>query len=145
MVYAEFIVEEYLRNNYRVTLDQPKNEDGTKPRFINKIGPFVEIDVQVEVVAIYTRSAELFLSFDGLHAKSIFYMPTHKSPEQLAHEIYRKIDKMVNKTMLENGKEEWIREEYKKKAEKLNIKLSAIAGKIKKIDDKRDEENYLLP
>ena len=143
MKYVEFIIEEYLRDGYKVTLDQPKNKDGTKPQFLNKIRPFVHVDVQVEVLAIYTRSAELFLSFDGLSTKSIFYMPTHKSPEQLYEEIYRKIDKIVNKVMLENGKEEWIREEYKRKAEKLSIKLAEVVGKIKEIDAKRDSQNYL--
>jgi hypothetical protein len=143
MKYVEFIIEEYLKDNYKVTLDQPKNQDGSKPKFINKLGPYVQVDVQVEVLAIYTRSAELFLTFDGLITKSIFYMPTHKSPEQLSNEIYQKIDKLVNKVMLENGKEEWIREEYKKKAERLSAKLAEVVGKINEIDAKRDSQNYL--
>jgi|DEB19_MinimDraft_2_1074335.scaffolds.fasta_scaffold00090_7 hypothetical protein len=144
MKYVEFIIEEYLNDTYKVTLNQPKNLDGSKPQFTNKIGPFVKIDVQVEVYAIYTRSAELFLTFDGLTSKHIFYMPTHKSPEQLTNEIYQRIDKIVNKALLENGKEEWIREEYRKKAELLSIKLAEVVGKIKEIDDRQNKKNYML-
>ena len=70
-------------------------------------------------------------------------MPSHKSPELLSDEIYNKIDKIVNKTMLENGKEEWIREEYRKERERLNTKIQEVVGKIKEIDEKRDKQNYL--
>lgn len=130
MKYAEFIVDEYLRDEYNIILNQPKNPDGSKP-YIKKLGPFVKMKVKVEVYSIYTRSAELILSFDKFTNKSIFYMPSHKSPELLGDEIYNKIDKIVNKTMLENGKEEWIREEYRKERERLNTKIQEVVGKIK--------------
>lgn len=143
MKYAEFIVDEYLRDEYNIILNQPKNPDGSKS-YITKLGPFVKVNVKVQVHAIYTRSAELILSFDEFTNKSIFYMPSHKSPELLSDEIYNKIDKIVNKTMLDNGKEEWIREEYRKKRERLNNKIQEVVGKIKEIDEKRDKQNYLL-
>jgi hypothetical protein len=141
MKYAEFIVDEYLRDEYNIILNQPKNPDGSRP-YIKKLGPFVKMNVKVEVHAIYTRSAELILSFDEFTNKSIFYMPSHKSPELLSDEIYNKIDKIVNKTMLENGKEEWIRDEYRKERERLNAELQKVVGKIKEIDG-RNKENYL--
>ena len=142
MKYAEFIVDEYLRDEYNIILNQPKNPDGSRP-YIKKLGPFVKMKVKVEVYSIYTRSAELILSFDKFVNKSIFYMPSHKSPELLSDEIYNKIDKIVNKTMIENGKEEWIREEYRKERERLNTKIQEVVGKIKEIDEKRDKQNYL--
>jgi hypothetical protein len=140
MTYAEFIAEE-LRSTYRITVDQPKNPDGSNP-YILKLGPFVHVDVQVEILNIYTRSLELFLTFEGLNIKKIFFTPSHKGPEIIHAEIFNKIDKLFNKALLEDGREEWIREEYRKKKERLNNTIQEIAGKIQEIDDK-NKGNYL--
>lgn len=141
MTYPEFIVQEYVSDIYRVSLNQPKLEDGSRPS-INKLGPFVYIDVEVSVIDIYTRSAKLRLKFDGIEREDIFYMSSHKSPDQLSNEIYKKIDKIVNKAMIEEGKEEWIRTEFTKAQEKLNNTLQNIVGKIKEINENR--KNNLL-
>lgn len=143
MTYPEFFVQEYLSDIYKVSLNRPKNEDGTQPRFINKLGPFVHVSVQVEVVDIYTKSAKLYLTFEGINREDIFYMSSHKSPDQLGGEIYKKIDKIVNKAMIEEGREEWIRIEFTKAQERLNVKLQEIVGKIKDLDKKHDSQNYL--
>lgn len=139
MTYPEFIVEEYLRDSYTVSLNQPNGDRTT----IKKLGPFVHVSVQVEVVDIYSRSAKLHLTFEGIHREDIFYMSSHKSPDQLSGEIYKKIDKIINKAMIEEGREEWIRIEFAKAQERLNITLQEIVGKIKEIDEKRDSQNYL--
>lgn len=141
MTYPEFIVQEYVSDIYRVSLNQPKLEDGSRPS-IKKLGPFVYVDVHVSVIDIYTRSAKLHLTFDGMEREDIFYMSSHKSPDQLSNEIYKKIDKIVNKAMIEEGKEEWIRTEFTKAQEKLNTTLQNIVGKIKEINENR--KNNLL-
>ena len=142
MTYPEFIAED-IRDVYRITVDQPKNPDGSTP-YIKKLGPFVQVNVQVEILAIYTRSVELFLTFDGLNIRKIFYTPTGKGPDIIHTEIYRKIDKLVNKALLEDGREEWIREEYRKKQERVNNKIQEIVGKIKEIDENQNSQNRLL-
>ena len=141
MTYPEFIAQD-LKGSYKITVDQPKNQDGSTP-YIKKLGPFVHVSVQVEILNIYTRSVELFLTFDGLNIKKIFYTPFDKGPDIVHAEIYHKIDKLVNKALLEDGREEWIREEYRKKQERVNNKIQEIVGKIKEIDD-RNKENHLL-
>lgn len=141
MTYPEFIAQD-LKGLYTITIDQPKNPDGSAP-YIKKLGPFVQLSVQVEILNIYTRSVELFLTFDGLNIKKIFYTPLDKGPDIVHAEIYRKIDKLVNKALIEDGREEWIREEYRKKQERVNNKIQEIVGKIKEIDD-RNKENHLL-
>ena len=140
MTYPEFIAQD-LKGSYKITVDQPRNPDGSNP-YILKLGPFVHLDVQVEILNIYTRSLELFLTFDGLNIRKIFYTPFDKGPDIIHAEIYHKIDKLVNKALLEDGKEEWIREEYRKKKERLNNKILEIAKKIEEIDDK-NKDNYL--
>jgi hypothetical protein len=141
MTYPEFIAQD-LKGTYRVTVDQPKNPDGSSP-YIKKLGPFVHVDVQVEILAIYTRSLELFLTFDGLNIRKIFYTPFDKGPDIIHIEIFQKIDKLINKALLEDGREEWIREEYRKKQERVNTKIQEIVGKIKEIDDKNEKDNLL--
>jgi len=141
MTYPEFIAQD-LKGTYRVTVDQPKNPDGSSP-YIKKLGPFVHVDVQVEILAIYTRSLELFLTFDGLNIRKIFYTPFDKGPDIIHIEIFQKIDKLINKALLEDGREEWIREEYRKKQERVNTKIQEIVGKIKEIDDKNKKDNLL--
>lgn len=142
MTYAEFIAEE-LRDTYRITVDQPRNPDGSNP-YIVKLGPFVYVDVQVEILNIYSRSVELFLSFDGLTAKKLFFTPSHEGPDIIHTKIFNKIDKIVNKALLEAGREEWIREEYRKKKERLNNTIQEVVGKIKEIDEKQNGQNRLL-
>ena len=139
MTYPEFIVQEYLSDTHNVLLNRPKLEDGSKPRFINKLGPYVYLKVYVEVLDIYTRSAKLKLIFDGGEREDIFYMSSHKSPELIYGEIYKKIDKIVNKAMIEDGREDWIREEYTIKQNLLDISIQNIVSKIKEIDEKRTE------
>jgi hypothetical protein len=142
MTYPEFIVENYLHDVYHIRLDQPKLADGSRAS-IKKLGPFVQVAVQAKVYAIYSRSVELFLTFEDFDIKGIFYTPDHKGPVIVQNEIYNKICKLVNKTMFENGKEEWIREEYRKKTELFNAKIAEVVGKIKELDEKHDSQNYL--
>lgn len=141
MTYAEFIAED-LKGSYKITIDQPRNPDGSNP-YILKLGPFVYVDVQVEILNIYSRSVELFLSFDGLTVKKLFFTPSHEGPDIIHAKIFRKIDKIVNKALLEDGREEWIREEYRKKKERLNNTIQGVVGKIKEIDDRNKENNLL--
>ena len=140
MTYAEFIAED-LKGSYKITIDQPRNPDGSNP-YILKLGPFVYVDVQVEILNIYSRSVELFLSFDGLTVKKLFFTPSHEGPDIIHAKIFRKIDKIVNKALLEDGREEWIREEYRKKKERLNNTIQGVAAKIKEIDG--NQTNNLL-
>lgn len=140
MTYAEFIAED-LKGSYKITIDQPRNPDGSNP-YILKLGPFVYVNVQVEILNIYSRSVELFLSFDGLTAKKLFFTPSHEGPDIIHAKIFRKIDKIVNKALLEDGREEWIREEYRKKKERLNNTIQETIGKIKEIDG--NQTNNLL-
>jgi hypothetical protein len=45
--------------------------------------------------------------------------------------------------LIEEGREEWIRAEFAKSRERLNVSLQTIVGKIKEIDEKHDSQNYL--
>jgi hypothetical protein len=55
-------------------------------------------------------------------------------------EIYDKISKIVNKTFIEDGREDEIRELYRVKHEKYNAAIKEALDKLKiRPDDKEDE------
>ena len=120
--YVAFIRSE-LPKTRRVLLNPPppmeNGEYGYKR--MSKIGPHVYMMVDIEIVETYTRSAKLCIKFEDYQKTDIFYMSRHKGPDKLLEEIDKKIDKIVNKTLIEDGKQEWVREQYKIKSDNFPI------------------------
>jgi hypothetical protein len=116
--YVAFICNE-LPKTRRVLLNPPppmeNGEYGYKR--ISKIGPHVYMMVDIEIVEKYTRSAKLCIKFEDYQKNDIFYMSRHKGPDKLLEEIDKKIDKIVNRTLIDDGRQEWVREQYKIKSE----------------------------
>jgi hypothetical protein len=77
--------------------------------------------VEIEIVETYTRSAKLCVKFEDYQMNDIFYMSRHKGPDKLLEEIDKKIDKIVNRTLIDDGRQEWVREQYKIKSEKFPL------------------------
>jgi len=127
--YVAFICGE-LADEYSVTLNEPKGVDGAPAR-IKKAGPRIHSKVYISVIESYTRSAKLTLVFDRYEKEDIFYMSRHKSPDALLHEIYNKIDKIVNKAFIEDGREDEIRELYRVKHEIYNAAIKEALNKLK--------------
>jgi hypothetical protein len=120
--YVAFICSE-LPKTRRVLLNPPppmeNGEYGYKR--INKIGPHVYMYVEIEVVEKYTRSAKLCIKFEDYQMNDIFYMSRHKGPDKLLEEIDKKIHKIVNRTLFDDGRQEWVREQYKIRSEKFPL------------------------
>ena len=120
--YVAFICGE-LPTTRRVLLTPPppmeNGEYGYKR--MNKIGPHVYMEATIEIVEKYTRSAKLCIKFDDYQMNDIFYMSRHKGPEKLLEEIDKKIDKIVNKTLIDDGRQEWVREQYSIRSEKFPL------------------------
>jgi len=136
--YVAFLCGE-LVSEYSVCLSEPKGVDGTPAR-IKKAGPGVLCKTEISVVESYTRSAKLKLVFCKYEKEDIFYMSRHKSPDALLHEIYSKIDKVVNKAFIEDGREDEIRELYRVKHEKYNAAIKEALDKLKiQANDKEDK------
>jgi hypothetical protein len=116
--YVAFICSE-LPKTRRVLLNPPppmeNGEYGYKR--MSKIGPHVYMPVEIEIVETYTRSAKLCVKFEDYQMNDIFYMSRHKGPDKLLEEIDKKIDKIVNRTLIDDGRQEWVREQYKIKSE----------------------------
>jgi hypothetical protein len=121
--YVEFICNE-IPSQLNILLYIPnsiKNEV-----YIPKIGPKVWCTTDIEIIEKYTRSAKFKLKFDKYEVEDIFFMSRHKGPDKLLDEIYNKIEKIINKTLIEDGREEEIIKRYKSHKLKIfnNIKLS---------------------
>ena len=120
--YVAFICNE-LPTTRKVLLNPPppmeNGEYGYKR--MNKIGPHVYMNATIEIVEKYTRSAKLCVKFEDYQMNDIIYMSRHKGPDQLLEEIYKKIDKIVNRTLVDDGRQEWVREQYKIKSENFPL------------------------
>jgi hypothetical protein len=120
--YVAFICGE-LPTTRRVLLTPPppmeNGEYGYKR--MNKIGPHVYMETTIEIVEKYTRSAKLCIKFDDYQMNDIFYMSRHKGPDKLLEEIDKKIDKIVNRTLIDDGRQEWVREQYSIRSEKFPL------------------------
>lgn len=136
--YVAFICEE-LSDECNIILNEPIGLDGIRP-MIKKIGPRVKTKVNISVFESYTRSARLKLAFDKYEVVDIFYMSRHKSPDKLLNEIYIKIDKIVNKTFIEDGREDEIRKIYQVKHIEFNQKMKESFENIKLIQNEQKDK-----
>lgn len=106
--YVEFILN-YIGNDFRAELYEPQ-EKGTYVSW--KLGPIISIPVKIEVLNKYTRSANLRLSFDKYKVEELFFMPLNSSPDSILNKTNKKIVKIVNNTLIDDGREDEIRKMY---------------------------------
>lgn len=113
--YVDFILD-YLGEVSRVQLLEPQ-EDGKNIYW--KSGSIVTLPVKIEVLAKYTRSANLLLRFDKYKVEYLFFMPIESSPESIIRKINTKIAKIVNDTLIKDGRSSDIKQLYEEKRARL--------------------------
>jgi hypothetical protein len=120
--YVAFICSELPKTRRVLLTPPPPMENGEYGyKRISKIGPHVYMYVEIEVVEKYTRSAKLCIKFEDYQMNDIFYMSRRKGPEKLLEEIDNKIYNIVNKTLIDDRRQEWVREQYKIRSEKFPL------------------------
>ena len=129
--YVDFILDNIIQDTITVQLYKPF-EDGS--RMITKIGPQVNRKVKIEVVEKYTRSAKLKLTFDKYEVEELFFIPFSSSPESIEMKTRIKIEKIVNKTFIDDNRTEDIKQMY---AERL-VQIGEIMSKF---ISKKDDQN----
>ena len=110
--YVDFILDNIIQDNITVQLYKPF-EDGS--RMYTKLGPTVRCKVQIEVVEKYTRSAKLKLTFDKYEVEELFFIPFNSSPDSIEKKTQNKIEKIVNKTFIDDNRTEDIKQMYEEK------------------------------
>ena len=129
--YVDFILDNIIQDTIIVQLHKPF-EDGS--RMITKIGPTVNRIVKISVVEKYTRSAKLKLTFDKYEVEELFFIPFSSSPESIEGKTRTKIEKIVNKTFIDDNRTEDIKQMY----EERHTQIGEI---ISKVISKKDEQN----
>ena len=124
--YVDFIIDNIIQDNSTVQLYKPQ-EDGS--RMITKLGPQVHCIVQIEVVEKYTRSAKLKLTFDKYEVEEIFFIPFNSSPQSIEDKTRTKIEKIVNKTFIDDNRTEDIKQRYDAQYKLLGESLSKFISK----------------
>lgn len=136
--YVEFILE-YLGETSRAQLDEPL-EDGAFASW--KLGPTVSIPVKIKVLNKYTRSVNLLLSFDKYEVEYLFFMPINSSPDSILHKTHRKIEKIVNKTLIDDGRADEIKKMYADK--RAEISKLFISAKVKAVEIKPNNSDKIV-
>lgn len=121
--YVNFILDNIIQDNITVQLLKPM-EDGA--RMFVKLGPTVHCKVKIDVIEKYTRSAKLKLSFDKYEIEELFFTPFSSSPDSIEMKTRFKIEKIVNKTFIDDNRTEDIKQMYAVKYKMLGESLSKI-------------------
>jgi hypothetical protein len=129
--YVNFILDNIIQDSTTVQLYKPF-EDGS--RMYTKLGPTVHCKVKIEIVEKYTRSAKLKLTFDKYEVEELFFIPFNSSPESIEGKTRTKIEKIVNKTYIDDNRTEDIKQMYEAQRRLLSESIS-------KFISKKDEQN----
>ena len=121
--YVDFILDNIIQDSITVQIYKPM-EDGA--RMYVKLGPMIHCKVKIEVIEKYTRSAKLKLTFDKYEHEDIFFIPFSSSPDSIEMKTRKKIEKIVNKTFIDDSRTEDIKQMYAAKYKLLGDALSKI-------------------
>lgn len=124
--YVDFILNNIIQDTTTVQLYKPM-EDGA--RMYVKLGPILHCTVQIKVLEKYTRSAKLKLTFDKYEHEDIFFIPFSSSPESIEGKTRTKIEKIVNKTFIDDNRTEEIKQMYADKYINFAESLSNFISK----------------
>lgn len=126
--YVDFILDNIIRDTITVQLYKPF-EDGS--RMYVKCGLTVRYQVKINVVEKYTRSAKLKLTFDKYEVEEIFFIPFSSSPELIEGRTRTKIEKIVNKTFIDDNRTEDIKQMYDERHALLGEAISKMMSSRK--------------
>ena len=124
--YVDFILDNIIQDTIRVQLYKPF-EDGA--RMYVKLGPTVNCTVKINVVEKYTRSAKLKLTFDKYEIEELFFIPFSSSPDSIEKKTQNKIEKIVNKTFIDDNRTEDIKQMYKERHTQIGEIISKAISK----------------
>jgi hypothetical protein len=130
--YIDFMLENVIGSNIKVQLPEP-HEDGKL--FWTKLGPTVYMNVELEVIEKYTRSVIFKLKFDKYEIEKIIFIPIESAPMSIKEKLHNKIENLVYKTFLEDGRQDDLKQMYDEKRKTMFSGLSKMVGKVVNIED----------
>ena len=132
------MLDNVISSSIRVQLPKPVS-DG-KIVWV-KLGPVVYINVELEVVEKYSRSVKFKLKFDKYEIEELIFLPVESAPMSIKSKLISKIEKLVFKTFLDDGRREDIVKMYEDKQKRINSEILKVATKITELDNPK--ANYM--
>ena len=130
--YIEFLLKNVIGSSIRVQL--PKPQEGGKVMWV-KLGPVVYMKVDLKVIHKYTRSAVFLLKFDKYEIEQLIFLPIESSPMSISEKLHSKVEKLVYKTFIDDGRREDIVKMYEDKQKHIHSAILKAATKIKELDN----------
>ena len=134
--YVRFIVENLFEDTIMVRLNEPDVPKGSIMKGINAY-----MKVNVKILNEYTRSVNVKLTFDKYEVEKIVFLPIESAPYSIYYKFGKTVGKLVNETMIEDGRADEIKEMYAEKRRVFKESLQNIAAAIKKHDEKVKNDN----
>ena len=130
--YRDFILDNIIKDKLLIQLPKP-TEDG---KFLwTKLGISVYIEVKLEVVERYSRSAKIKLIFDKYEIEQLFFTPLESAPTSIETKIKDKVSKLVCNVFFDDNRHEDVLKMYKDKQDKIYSKIASI---VIKSEDERN-------
>jgi hypothetical protein len=136
--YIEFMLDNVIGSSVRAQLPRP--QEGGKVMWV-KLGPVVYMNVDLEVIEKYSRSVLFKLKFDKYEIEELIFLPVESAPMSIKSKLISKIEKLVFKTLLDDGRREDIVKMYEDKQKHINSMILKAATKIKELDNPK--ANYV--
>lgn len=137
--YIEFMLDNVIGSSIKVQL--PKPLEAGKVMWV-KLGPVVYMNVDLEVIEKYSRSVLFKLKFDKYEIEELIFLPVESAPMSIKSKLISKIEKLVFKTLLDDGRREDIVKMYEDKQKHIHSMILKAANKITSLD-KSKRANYV--
>lgn len=121
--YRDFILDNFIGDSIKVELPKP-TEDGRLMWAI--LGLSVSIDVKLEIIEKYTRSAKIKLIFDRYEIEQLFFFPLESAPKKIERKFEEKVSEIVCKTFFDDNRHEDVLKMYKDKQDKIYSKIASV-------------------
>ena len=100
-----------------------------------KLGPVVYMKVDLKVIHKYTRSAVFLLKFDKYEIEQLIFLPIESSPMSISEKLHSKVEKLVYKTFIDDGRREDIVKMYEDKMSQISKMLSSAIATNPKLSN----------
>ena len=137
--YIEFLLNTIIDS--KVTVQLPSPQQNGKAMWV-KLGPIVNINVDLEVIEKYSRSVSFKLKFDRYEIDQLIFFPINSSPISIREKLIKNIEKLVYKTFIDDGRREDIIKMYEEKRGKIISDVLKAASKIKELNNSK-KGNYI--
>lgn len=104
--YINFILDNVIYDIVKIQLPIPADKG---EYYCIQEGTILYMDINIQVLAKYTRAVKLKLTFDAYEKEQIFFIPIAESPELIERKLHYTLKKLVIDTFEENGRRQEIK------------------------------------